>query len=150
MKPLNFIDMKKLLYFIFAALVFVSCEGPMGPPGPSGDTGEPDAYMDYIDISINRWYPSSSGEGYYANYTVNALTEYIYQYGVIVAYIETGNYKTPLPYTRYYKIGDYEWSELIDFTFAPGVVTFYVTPSDFYIDPDQLPEPIKVRLVMVW
>ena len=151
--------MKRLTFLLFAILVFASCEGPMGPmgpPGPSGDQGEPDAYWHSVNITINKWDLATTNDHFYANFSVPALTDYIYNNGVVVAYIETsGSYKTPLPYTRYNREpsvipgeDDYLWSELIDFTYAPGVMTFYSNPSDFFTGID--PEPLKIKVVFVW
>ena len=159
--------MKKIFYLFIMAIFAVSCEGPMGPPGPQGPQGprgpqaaerEPDAYWDEKDFIIDQWYLDDSGDYFYASFSVGDLDNVIYDYAIIVAYIETtginGKIKTPLPYTRQCKAPsgtpgiEYLWSEVIDFTFAPGSMTFYLNPSDF--DTSRQPAPIKIRVIFVW
>ena len=155
--------MKRVFYFFIMAIFAISCEGPMGPPGPPGPQGpqgpvaggEPDAYWATVDFPIDRWDLDESGDYFYATFTVDALTENIYKNGIVVAYIETnGTYKTMLPYTRYCKEpsdipGEYYlWSEVIDFTYTKGSMTFYANPSDFFTDIE--PAPIKIRAIFIW
>ena len=137
--------MKRVFYFLFVAIFAMSCEEPMGY-----GSEDPDALWNTKDFNINRWTLDRSGEFYYAEYSVGALTEYVYRNGIIAAYVETnGNYKTPLPYTRFYKEqSGYTWGEVIDFTFSPGNITFYATPSD--LNTTSAPESLRIRVVMVW
>ena len=151
MKQFKFIVMRKILYFLFALLIITSCEGPMGPPGPQGD----DAIANWkiIDIDIPKWELDETGTFFYAHISVPELTDFIYTDGVVMAYHETvsnnGNYKTPLPYTRYNQETDgYLWSELLDFTFNPGWVTFYSNPSDFFTGIK--PDPVYLTLALIW
>ena len=156
--------MKKIFYLFIMAIFAVSCEGPMGPPGPQGPQGpqaaerEPDAYWDEKDFIIDQWDLDESGDYFYASFSVDDLDVTIYDFAIIVAYIETitpnASYKTPLPYTRQCKAPtgtpgvEHTWSEVIDFTFALGDMTFYLSPSDF--DTSRQPAPIKIRAIFVW
>jgi len=156
--------MKKIFCLFIMAIFAVSCEGPMGPQGPQGPRGPqgeesiPSAYWDEKDFIIDQWHLDESGDYFYASFLVDDLDDIIYNFAIIVAYIETtginGKIKTPLPYTRQCKAPsgtpgvEYLWSEVIDFTFAPGSMTFYLNPSDF--NTSRQPAPIKIRVIFIW
>ena len=140
--------MKRLTFFLFAILVFASCEGPMGPMGPQGN----DAFVNKKVIDIDRWELSTDETFFYAHVNVQELSNLVYTDGIVLAYHETiesssSYYKTPLPYTRY-NIDPYEWSEMLDFTYTPGRVTFYSNPSDFFTGIE--PDPVYLTLVLYW
>jgi len=147
--------MKRLTFLLFAILVFASCEGPMGPMGPPGLPGNSDEpNWKIIDIDINRWTLSDDGTYFYAQINVPELSNVVYTDGLVLAYHETivnsnNYYKTPLPYTRYnVESNGYQWSEMLDFTYTPGRVTFYSNPSDFFTGIK--PEPIYLTLALHW
>ena len=150
--------MKKVFYSFIIVLFAISCEGPMGPPGPPGGEGDESAYWRTEDFIIDKWYLSKSGDFFYASFPVDALSQFIYDAGIVTAYIEIDrSYKTPLPYTRFYRAPsadnpdeDYIWSELIDFTFKPGSMTFHLRPSDFFIEEGHQPATARIRAIFIW
>ena len=146
--------MRNLFLLLFAGLMAVSCEGPMGPPGLPGEDGEPGASWDVKDFVINNWTENREAGYFYSHFNFPELSNFIYNEGIVIAYIEfDGTYQTPLPYERYRETiinkEPYRWSELIDFEYAKGEISFYLTPSDF----DTAAEtqaPATIRVVLLW
>ncbi|MGV8094530.1 MAG: hypothetical protein AB2L24_21970 [Mangrovibacterium sp.] len=142
--------MKKLILFLFTAVLAASCEGPAGPMGPPGEG----ANWEVTDFNITSWDRDAQGGFFFKHYTFHQLDDFIYNDGIVIAYIEfNGAYQTPLPYTRYREevIGGeaYRWSELIDFEYTVGEITFYLTPSDFDTVAET-PAPARIRVVLLW
>ncbi len=148
--------MKKILLIFVVALLAASCKGPAGPAGPpgrDGDDGEPGAYWRIMDFSITNW-TEVENEYFYAQFNFPELTNFIYNNGIVLPYIEfDGAYQTPLPYTRYRQTtlgGElYYWEELIDYEYTEGEITFYLTPSDFDTAAED-PAPAKIRVVLLY
>lgn len=143
--------MRNLFLLLFAGLMAVSCEGPMGPPGLPG---EPGASWDVKDFVINNWTENREAGYFYSHFNFPELNNFIYNEGIVIAYIEfDGSYQTPLPYERYKEMWiegvPYRWSELIDFEYAKGEISFYLTPSDFDTAAD-MPDPATIRVVLLW
>ena len=145
--------MRKLFLLLFAGLMAVSCEGPMGPPGLPGEDGEPGASWDVKDFVINDWIENREAGYFYSNFNFPELNDFIYNEGIVIAYIEfEGKFQTPLPYERYREesgVPPYRWSELIDFEYAEGGISFYLTPSDFNTEAE-IPAPATIRVVLLW
>lgn len=149
--------MRNLFLLLFAGLMVVSCEGPMGPPGlpgEDGEDGEPGASWDVKDFVINNWTENREAGYFYSHFNFPELNNFIYNEGIVIAYIEfDGSYQTPLPYERYKEMWiegvPYRWSELIDFEYAKGEISFYLTPSDFDTAAD-MPDPATIRVVLLW
>ncbi|HBG88354.1 MAG TPA: hypothetical protein DDW62_12485 [Marinilabiliaceae bacterium] len=146
--------MRNLFLLLFAGLMAVSCEGPMGPPGLPGEDGEPGASWDVKDFVINNWTENREAGYFYSHFNFPELNNFIYNEGIVIAYIEfDGSYQTPLPYERYKEMWiegvPYRWSELIDFEYAKGEISFYLTPSDFDTAAD-MPDPATIRVVLLW
>lgn len=151
--------MKKLFLLISIAFLAIACEGPTGPMGPPGENGGGAAYdVFYIPINKNDWVLVGGEEelnSYYA-YTVSVskITNYIYDYGTILAYWEIdGRFQTLLPYTRYYGsdngTNEKLWSEHLEFEYTEGSMTFYSTISDFY-NIGKRPESTEIKVVLIW
>ena len=151
--------MKRVFYFLLVAIFAISCEGPMGPMGPQGPAGNggmPDALWGFEDFTITRWDKHPDGY-FYAKYPVPNLTQRIYDEGVVVAYIETGSgtnkIKTQLPYTMQCKDHNtgYEWSEVIDFSYAPREITFFINPSDYDTGAGvAIGTPVKIHVIFIY
>lgn len=93
--------MRKIFTILAMALLAASCRGPAGPAGPPGRDGEPGAYWRIKDFDIINW-TEVEDELFYAQFNFPELTKFIYDNGIVLAYIETeGKYQTPLPFTRY-------------------------------------------------
>lgn len=129
--------MKKLLLLPFLALLFVSCEGPMGPPGRDG--------LDGVNIV---------GQIFEANVSFNASDNYevfvdipsqieVYPSDIVMAYILVGDFEgrdiwEPLPQTLFFEDG----TLLYGFNYTLADVSFFLDgtvyldglPSDFTQD----------------
>ena len=72
-----------------------------------------------------------SGNYFYYEFKEPNLTQYIYDKGVMIAYLQMndGNL-TPLPFNDYWKDDDYMWTEQVTVEFRPGYVTFILKYSD--------------------
>jgi hypothetical protein len=174
--------MKKLLFILASTLILAACEGPMGPPGPQGLPGAPgqngqdgrDGQNGYngkdgegtnwtrrkITINPDSWTVMNGNPGdlntfFFASVPWNELTQYIYDNGSVVAYIE--NYdgvKNGMPFVLHRgekddNGNDILWTETYDFDFSPGELGFYLTYSDFStrIRPDK---PVDFYIIMFW
>lgn len=154
----------KTLIKIFAALAvlasFAACrgeEGPMGPMGPRGPKGEDGAGTNWevieYEIPADEWvYNQEMGDldhGYWAYVgACPEITEEIYKIGIVTATVMAPDFQAPLPYTRFYYNENKElWTQNIDFEYAPGVVKFFVTNNDFFVED---PLDYKFRVAMIW
>lgn len=137
--------MKKLLLLPFLiAFLFSSCE-----PVPEDLTTkviynftingrEWVAHTD--DAGLNRYYSSSV--------SVRDLKSLVYEKGAVIAYMLMDGYQLTLPYIRHYENSKGErWTRTVDFDFSDGVINFYVTNSDFAVDP---PGAMDFRVVLMW
>lgn len=127
--------MKRLLFALFIAVAFVSCEGPMGPQGPEGDpagTWEEDSFV----IRSNEWKssgtPGTNQFYYYHSRDWSAMDDFAVERGIVIGYVEdfNGNYTT-LPHVYHDKDLDYFWTETTSFSFFNGGFEIQVTNSDF-------------------
>ena len=131
--------MKKLLLLLAVPFILLACEGPEGPPGP----GTWDVYD--VEINPGDWIRDNSRSFFYFPFQDDYLSSVIYNDGIVLAYLEMdGKYQTLLPYTRYFE----GWSELMDFEFYTGGITFFSTPSDF--DTRDRPARAVIRIVYLW
>lgn len=141
--------MKKLLLLFAIALFAASCQGPQGPEGPQGEGTN----WKIIKISIRNtdWVKNSDSNNavyYSAVVSVPELTEFIYDFGNIINYIDFGTSQQTLPYVRHNKDGNNNlWTTTVDYDFAVGNVKYYVTNSDFF---DEVPSGMNFRLVLMW
>ncbi len=144
--------MKRSLFFILAALfIATSCEGPMGPEGPRGAQGPAGMpgqdgegvnwYATSYTINENEWQlkgnPGDLNSYFYVYKPLNRLTEFVYKWGSVIAYIEIENgIKNGMPFVLHLGEGagdgkEFLWTQTYDFDFTVGEVGFYITYSDF-------------------
>ncbi len=67
---------------------------------------------------------------------MDRLTQYVYNYGSGIAYIQTDNgVKNGMPFVLHKGEAsadrEFLWTQTYDFDFTPGEIGFYVTYSDF-------------------
>ena len=89
--------------------------------------------------------------GYYLYYEFSEpkLTQYIYEHGIMQAFLlmNDGNL-TPLPFNDYWVDGDYMWTEQTTCEFRPGYITFILKYSDHAWDiPPYYDYRFRVRLM---
>ncbi|GHT78142.1 hypothetical protein FACS189464_1070 [Bacteroidia bacterium] len=142
--------MKRILIILLTvAAVFTACEGPAGKDGRNGRDGS-DAYLEWtttkVTIARNAWEligePDEIGSYYRCLFEFPALTEDIYEEGIIICYYEyqdeLGDWVlSPLPYSVYdmYKNDrnqEVQVSINYSYTVSPGYIEFRLAYSDFY------------------
>ncbi len=154
--------MKKVLLFLSIILLSFSCTGPMGPEGPRGPQGVPGEdgnvgklILDYT-INSNDWerITDSNGLFLYYQYVFDEfeIDDYIYNDGVIVAYLEVAenNYtlQKPLPYIINNEDSQGNiWFQTIEYDYGVESICFYVKNSDFRED---RPGNLNFRVAFVW
>ncbi|MCD7973912.1 MAG: hypothetical protein LUG18_14845 [Candidatus Azobacteroides sp.] len=139
--------MKKLLLLsLFLSLLF-ACEGPRGPEGPPG------TYMYAASFTVKEgdWNIYETSEPgrleayYYVNIEIPALTQYVFNNGIVLVYLQTGNgVKELLPSIlnqgENLDTGEYFWTQtyISDYYYnsstRKGGVGIYVVDSDFFLD----------------
>lgn len=89
-----------------------------------------------------------SGIYYYCEFREPNLTQYIYDYGTMQAFllINNGNL-SPLPFNDYWIDGSYQWTEQATCEFRPGYVTFILKYSDHTTDAPHYDYDFRVRFL---
>lgn len=135
-------SMKKLFFLIATAFILLSCENDY--QGTS---------MKVINLSARAtdWkedFDNNNLRYYYCTFNVPEINTLIANSGEVLSYIKLNNAQQILPYTRHFaNTSGNLWTKTVDFEFANGRVTYFVTNSDFAIDP---PEAMDFRLVLTW
>jgi len=156
--------MKKIIITVFASLLFIACEGPIGPEGPEGprgSKGEPGSggnwYTTSITINSDEWElvggVNELNSYFFIDKPISQLSENIYRKGTVIAYIETSKgVKNGLPYVLHKgdadNKGEFLWTQTYDFDFYPGGVGFYLTYSDF--STNIRPDTETFHIVLMW
>lgn len=137
--------MKKIFLSLLAGIMLLSCNyEPMVETLDSKQIYEFTAYA-------RDWQESADNDGlnkfYHVTFTIKGLNDLIFDKGAVMAYLHNGTYQQPLPYTRHYENDKGEkWTKTIDFDYEIGKITFYVTNSDFAVDP---PQEMDFRVVLI-
>lgn len=103
---------------------------------------KPSDWQEYVDNNgKNRYYSCS--------YSVPEIDYDIYEYGVVLCYVELGGAQQIMPYVRHYEDQNgAQWTKTIDFEYAKKKVNIFVTNSDFVVDPPQ--DNMSFRLVLIY
>jgi len=134
------------------ALVSFSCEGPEGPQGPEGSQG-PGTNWQIIKVSVKssdwvRHTDANNAVYYSASVSVPEITNFIYDSGTVLNYIDFNGSQQILPYVLHQKDANNNyWTRTIDSDFLVGQVNYYVTNSDFF---DEVPSTMNFRIVLMW
>ncbi|MFV0310066.1 MAG: hypothetical protein ACK5KN_00270 [Dysgonomonas sp.] len=150
--------MKKALLSLFAAFLFIACEGPMGPEGPQGEPGYgTNWYTKTIVVAQSDWKlmgePNELNSYYYADKPLKELTKFVYDEGTVIAYIETDTgIKNGMPLVLHKAgkddLGEFFWTQTFDFDFQTGNIRFYLTYSDF--STKIKPDAETFHIVLMW
>lgn len=158
--------MKKILLTlsVLFTIGFSSCTGPQGPMGPQGPAGYDgkDGEQTYwviqdFDVDHVDWkYSEVDGlrPHYYYDFEFDNLTDFIYNNGIVLAYLEVKGRQQLLPFVFHEEIlnedNEYvRWTRTIDFDYTSGNITFYVTTDDFFYE-DYEPETMRFRVVLLY
>ncbi|MDR1623680.1 MAG: hypothetical protein LBS04_01740 [Tannerellaceae bacterium] len=128
--------MKRLLFVLFIAVAFASCEGPMGPQGPAGEPGGT-WDEDFFVVRPNEWMtekgaiPGTANFYYFHRREWSAMDELAVERGIVIGYVEdfNGNY-TALPYV-FHDRDARDWTVTTSLSFYQGGFEIQVTNSDF-------------------
>ncbi|HNX88631.1 MAG TPA: hypothetical protein PKH58_06090 [Paludibacteraceae bacterium] len=137
--------MKKVLLLPFLiGFIFTSCE-----PVPEDLTTK---VIYNFSINSKEWQVHTDAAGlnryYSCSLPVSNLNSNVYDDGAVIAYIVMDGYQQVLPYIRHYENSNGErWTRTVDFDFSDGAVNFYITNSDFAVDP---PGNMDFRVVLMW
>lgn len=138
--------MKKTLLLFFAAFLLLSCDDNYSYP-------EDLTTKQIVNLKVNasEWTEYSDNTGvryYYCFVRMNEITYDIYTHGGVMAYLDLSNRQQVLPYTRNYKnTSGALWTKTIDYDISEGGLTFYVTNSDFVVEP---PETMYFKVLLFW
>jgi hypothetical protein len=127
-------EMKKIIVFCLAFVAFLSsCE--------INEIHEEylNVYTQTYTVNKNDWNvgdDDDSGIYLYYEFREPALTQYIYDKGVMQAFlhVKDGNI-SPLPFSDFWLNGNYQWSQQATCEFRPGHVTFILKYSDHDLTP---------------
>ncbi len=151
---------------MMAAMLLGSCrgdEGPMGPPGAPGANGMDgkdglETHRTDLTIESKDWILDEKDNYFY--YVFNGcdeITPLICDKGSVNAYAmmedDGVEYQTQLPMIRYKYYIDNKgemvpYQTMLDYEYAPGKITFFVTNSDFNVE--SKPDSYKIRLILHW
>ena len=100
--------------------------------------GYVETYTQNYTVKQADWHigtDDDSGAYFYYEFREPNLTQYIYNNGIMIAYLlmNDGNL-TPLPFNDYWADGNYMWTEQTTVEFRPGYVTFILKYSDHETD----------------
>lgn len=106
-----------------------------------------------IDVPERSWQAFTDNDGlnlfYLATVDVPELTEVVCRDGAVSCYLVDGETQIVLPYIRHYQNAEgFFWTTTNDYEFRVGKLDFYITNSDFAVDP-----PVgnrRYRLVLMW
>lgn len=95
--------------------------------------------------------PANSIPRYYSyTFSMPEITNYQYEAGLVQTYVLFDGAQQVLPYDQHYQgtngVDIWRWTRTIDFRYAPGELTVFVTNSDFANDP---PETMNFRVVLI-
>ncbi len=160
--------MKNLLAIFLMAILFASCEGPMGPPGRDGLDGEnsepTSLVIDYqIEVRSSDWKLSKTEAGepiYTYDFRIKDkdfdLYKKAYYEGLVTSYmyLDFGDKdleaQTPLPnpVNRQDNEG-HLWTETYSYDYTvDGFIIFKVSVSDFFLD--QKPPTTYFRVALTY
>jgi len=147
---------KNLLGLLVMLFAFVSCEGDQGPAGPPGKDGVgSNFHTEFFTIKEDDWLIQDDGGGpyFYCERKISNLTEDIYEYKIVAAYMFLYNTdfeeQTPLPYPVPFEDGPNDrWQEYYSYAFTPGYITFFIRYNDFNMSLP--PKGQEYKVVLNW
>ena len=106
-----------------------------------------DSHTEYSTVTTDRWrkydqpndLESSNWSYFYYDLNVPKLTNEVFDYGIMNAYLTMGSKSkvSPLPFDDFYldhNDNNHRWTEQVTCEFAPGRVRFIVKYNDFSLD----------------
>jgi hypothetical protein len=141
--------MKKLALSMLVVLAFTSCEINEAPDEVIVNT-----FTQTYTVTANSWKVSSDDSGAYLYYEFRepALTPYIFNNGMMNAYLVIGDAISPLPFDDFLIDDNYSWTEQVTCEFKPGFITFILKADDHYnyMDSDPFYPEHKFLVRFMW
>jgi hypothetical protein len=142
--------MKRLLFLFALTTMLVSC----GDTVVEKYTTE-DYHIQTINLTARAqdWIINSAPNIdiplYYAcTFAMPEINNLVFEQGLVQAYIVFDGVQQVLPFVQHNKNADgVMWTRTIDYRYAVGDLTIFVTNSDFIVDP---PEAMNFRAVIMW
>ncbi len=135
--------MKQLFYMLLISVLTLSCT----------DNDET-TNIKIINLSVPKadWIEVTDADKlnryYYSSFNVPEITPWIYNNGVINAYIVLDAATQPLPYVRHFEnLDGFKWTRTVDFEYESGKVRIFVTNDDFIPD---LPQAMNFKVSIIW
>ena len=131
--------MKRLLLFFAVATMLASCS--------TDTTSVVNLTVGEHDWTINSD-PNLDIPLYYScTFPMPEIDNIVFEQGLVQVYIVFSGVQQVLPYVQHKKtaVGT-EWTQTIDYRYAAGDLTIFVTNSDFLVDP---PQAMDFRVVII-
>jgi hypothetical protein len=125
--------MKKIALLICIILAVSACT-------VNDEPTEVNVFSEVYTVTKGHWTPAHDdalGDYLYYEFQEPALTNYIYNNGIMNAYLRIDDALYPLPFDDYWMENDYRWTEQVTCEFRPGYITFILKYNDFELN--QLP-----------
>ena len=139
--------MRKILFLLFTTLVLVSCDVTYSTPE---ELNTKQVYNFHVKAGDWQSIADANGLNRYYKYSfkISGITQAMVNNGAAFAYMDNSDYQVALPSVRHYEnLSGEKWTRTIDFDYSATDVTFYVTNSDFAIDP---PGEMYFKVVFIW
>jgi hypothetical protein len=134
--------MKKALIPLLLLPLLISCE--------INQSSSLEVTIEHVNSS--DWIAGVDNDGnnlfYYYNIPAPQITQFAYDQGIVNAFCILGESQQMLPYVRHFEDTNlYNWTRTVDFEYTPGLITVYVTRSDFAT---VRPPAMDFRIVVQW
>jgi len=105
-----------------------------------------------LNVRPQEWVPQTDVNGknlrYYRTFAMPEITPSFYDQGMVQVYVYNNGGQQILPYVQPYEnLAGAQWTRTINYDYAAGDLTVYVTSSDFY---NEIPEEMNFRVVLLW
>lgn len=105
-----------------------------------------------LSVSAQEWTPHTDINGqnlyYFHTFPLTQITPAIYDQGLVQVYLYNNGGQQQLPYVQHNEnLDGARWTRTVDYDYAAGDLTVYVTSSDFF---NEIPEQMFFRVVLMW
>jgi hypothetical protein len=137
--------MRQITLLVLAVLAFSACTVNESPT-------EVGVFSQTYTVEQNHWklaHDNNLGDYFYYEFKEPALTRYIYDNGIMNAYLKIDDNLYPLPFDDYWmENSGYRWTEQVTCEFRPGYITFILKYNDYNLDePPHFPYTFLLRLM---
>jgi hypothetical protein len=122
--------MKKVALLICIILTASACTVNDAPT-------EVNVFSETYTVAQNHWKVANDdnlGDYFYYEFHEPALSSYIYNNGIMNAYLKIDDALYPLPFDDYWMDSGYRWTEQVTCEFRPGYITFILRYNDYDLE----------------